>query len=154
MKLNLVETNNCYVIVEPRRHGNFGCFSISGLSRSAAEEKYLCKEIIQNIKRHIDDIKTPYIKEEYVYEFDGITYESIYDAMYSILDEDEALDFGGSVWGKRCSTDEHGVVSKVDSFKDLVEWAYDYPYEFSFGGILSENERNFLNRVIAWRKAN
>lgn len=49
--------NDIRVEVEPRHPGNFGWVSISGCERSEAETISICESIVQDIKRHVDDIQ-------------------------------------------------------------------------------------------------
>ena len=45
-----------YVRVEPRGPGNFGCCIIGGIEWEDGEEEAACREILEQIKRHVDKI--------------------------------------------------------------------------------------------------
>jgi hypothetical protein len=47
---------NIRVEVYPRQAGVFSFGSISGITRTDKEELTLCKEIVSNINRHVDNI--------------------------------------------------------------------------------------------------
>jgi methionyl-tRNA synthetase len=55
---------NLRVVVEPRGAGDFGFASISGMKRTLEEEMAICEDIIQQIKRHVDDIGSVYLERD------------------------------------------------------------------------------------------
>ncbi len=56
--------DDIHVVVEPRREGDFGVFSIGGYGTPESNEKHLeqeAKRIVQDIRRHVDDVSNVYV---------------------------------------------------------------------------------------------
>lgn len=152
MILNVKETNNCEIVIAPKNAGDYGCFRIGGMSRTPKEEYYLCQDIIDNIKRHIDDIGYIGIKQETIYEFDGQEYDSIYDAMFSMFSSENTQERYWNIQGKRREDEQYPSSTYVYSFKELIEWAYENPYCFKIEyGEITEDEQRMLTEIVNWR---
>jgi len=54
-------TKSYRVNVQPLRPGDFGTCFISGQTRTPQEELRLCETIVCQIRRHVDDIQTPWV---------------------------------------------------------------------------------------------
>ena len=140
MHLNYVGCGEHFVTVSPKTQ-------IWGVS--VGDSKNICDEIKKDIERHIDNVQSVYIEQEMIYEFDGQGYKSIYDAMSDIF----KYDIGWTLRGKRKGESIFSS-SRADTFKELIENAYQYPYDFEFSpNNLPDREMEFLRDVLEWRKS-
>lgn len=151
MKIISKPTNECFVKVEPRYAGNYGCIRVSGEKRTAKREYQLCTDIIENINRHVDDVERASIEQIYNWvDETNNEFESLYEALeYHFVPED---------YFQPCFTYSYTSLSgkiscssSVDNYKKLIEKAYLYPNEFEVKHgkeLLSKLELEFLQNVI------
>lgn len=103
-----VTRSNFRVEVVPRSPGDFGWASVSGQCRTAEEERAVCEEIAQEIRRHVD----------------GLPYRG--DRGVSVVwDTGGVCEFCGQKWteaseaynGGCCSADEEDMVRALKEAK-------------------------------------
>jgi hypothetical protein len=149
--IKTIPTNQCKVIVEPRNAGNFGFMRISGQERTVKEEYALCEEIKDNIKRHIDDIEYVFIEQEHKYVSEN---GNEYDSLFELLDKEYAEEQVADSYTCRYvrpSDNGTGTQSYAYNFQELVEKAYNNPWDFKVTHAYPEltlERVNFLDKVI------
>lgn len=155
MKVKTIKTNDCVVVVEPRYAGNYGCIRIGGQSREPNEEYSLCENIMDDIKRHVDDVEHVYIKQQEKYLNDDETqeFDTLEDALISMFAPES---YKGKYWkvhGKCSENEKYRTSTNAYSFNELVRCAYEYPYDFTISmGEITEDEKVIINKVIEYRK--
>lgn len=144
-----VPTEKCEVVVYPRNPGNFGSIRIGGMTRTPEEEYRLCQDIEKDIKRHVDDVETAYVRREYKYQtVDGDEFETKYEALEYLYASEDFRVRGFDYRYERPSDNGVGTSGRVYDFKKVIEEAYDYPWNFEVSEIFSEEEKVFLDNVI------
>lgn len=155
MKIKTVRTNDCSVVVTPIYAGNYGFCRIGGMERSADDEYKLCKDIKNNIERHIDDIEQVYIdqKIKYLSEDETEEFDELEDALISMFAPDTYEPKYWIVSGKYSEDEKYSTITTVYTFKELVRAAYDNPYEFEIKfGEVTEDETRIIKDIIEFRK--
>lgn len=140
--LHKIATNDCKVevTVEKRWIGE----------RSAREEYRKCEIMVDEIKRHVDDVGHVFIEQKYVWTDDrGYEWDSLYEALEELYDE-EGVRETYTLRYERPSDDGIGTRSTVNSFEKLIEAAWQTPWNFEYitGPVLTASQRIFLSRVI------
>lgn len=148
MAIKRVGTNECEIRITPRSAGNFGFMIIGGESRSAHQEYRLCEEIVENIKRHVDDIGYTYIEQKTSFETDdGGKFESLFEALEHLYDEEGC----GTMfeYSYKRPNDKYGTRSRTNSFERLIEEAYNNPWDFEIHkGNSTHEQALFLWKVV------
>ena len=142
-KIELIGTNDCKVVVTPRYAGNYGWVRISGESRTPEHELALCKDIVSDIKRHVDNIEHIEIEQTKVYKYNNTEYESLYELLNCECNVNYEDTF---IVHYKHEKDTCFCQGRYD-FKEIIEKAYEKPYDFKCDG-LSKEQQEFLDNVI------
>jgi hypothetical protein len=148
MTIKRVATNECEIRITPRNAGDFGFVRISGESRSANQEYRLCEEIVDNIKRHVDDIGFTYIEQKPMYETeDGEQFETMFEALEHMYDTEGCGSYFEYTYKR--PNDQYGTRSRANNFENLIVDAYANPWDFELvRGELTPEQTMFLWKVV------
>lgn len=145
-KVKCVYKNSSHVRVTPEMPVN--------ILTQASPEKTIryCKELKSEIERHCD-VDECEVVTEYAWEYDDMQFDSLYELLQHALIEGELNEPWFTYRYERPSDDGIGSRGTVYSFKELIELAFDNPWNFTViesYPTLAPESQEFLNKVIAF----
>lgn len=150
VKIKAVRTNDITLEVTPISAGNYGCFSISGVTRTPADELRLANNIKNEIEHHVSDVGNVYVNQKRLYTIDGS--EEKFDSLYDMLDDKYNESWSGYIYEYKNVNESIGTRCYSDSFKEVIERAFNYPEHFEMKSDITEEQRKFLNNVLSEAK--
>jgi hypothetical protein len=143
-KVKCVYKNNSYVKVTPEMPLNI-------LTQESPERTIrYCKALQSEIKRHCD-VDACEVVTEYAWEYGNMQFDSLYDLLLHEIFEGELNEPWFAYYYERPSDNGIGSRGTVHSFKELVEEAFENPWNFtveeSYSSLAPESQE-FLNKVI------
>lgn len=145
MRFELKPTTDVYVEVYPEENW---------FSRETPESMYnKLYHLEKDINRHVD-CKNTHKHQAYKYvmdneEYDGEEFDTLYEAISEVILKNT---FKWTIHGKGRETDEYFTEKVAKSFQEVIEFCYDYPYEFEvLQGELSEKENDATSKVVEFR---